>query len=200
MELKEKPYSSESILSITSRNGKSIHVFKITKNDAWPVCDFVTTNEDRLLDFFPGTREQNLTPDLSKRFTSLKEKQFDAREEFLFTLREEKSSKVIGLVYIKELDWKKKQGEFAYAIDYNWEGKGITSNVVAELSKYAFEDLELEILQIIAHKSNIASRKVGMKNGFQWIKTLPKAFTPRGKEPMDMELYELYKRDKEERE
>jgi ribosomal-protein-alanine N-acetyltransferase len=95
-------------------------------------------------------------------------------------------------VYIKELDWTKKQGEFAYAIDYNYEGKGIVSKVIQELSAYAFEELGLEILQIIAHKINVGSTKVAENNGFQWIKTLPKAFTPKGREPMDMELYELY--------
>ncbi|MBL4604771.1 MAG: GNAT family N-acetyltransferase [Flavobacteriaceae bacterium] len=193
MESKENQYKSTLVFSVSCANNTIVSAFKISKEDAWSVCDFVTANEDRLLSFFPGTREQNLTPDLSKRFTTLKEKQFDASQEFLFTLREENSRKVIGLVYIKELDWKKKQGELAYAVDYNWEGKGVTSNVVTELSKHAFEDLGLETLQIIAHKSNIGSAKVAVKNGFQWIKTLPKEFTPKGKEPMDMELYELYR-------
>ena len=194
MESKESQYKSRIVLSITCANDTLINVSKISKEDAWPICDFVTANEDRLLEFFPGTREQNLTPDLSKRFASIKEKQFENKEEFLFTLRIEGSSKVIGLVYIKELDWEVKQGEFAYAIDYNWEGKRVTSNVVKELSTYAFEKLGLETLQIIAHKTNIGSRKVGEKNGFQWIKTLPNEFTPRGKDPLDMELYELYKK------
>lgn len=194
MESNQKEYKSRVVLSIKSADDKVIDVFKIGIDDAWSICDFVTANEDRLLEFFPGTREQNLTPDLSKRFTSLKKKQFEAKEEFLFTLRVKNTSKIIGLIYIKELDWDKKQGEFAYAIDYNWEGKGITSQVVKELSTYAFEKLGLQVLQIIAHKTNVGSKKVGEKNGFQWVKTLPNEFKPKGRDPMDMELYELYKR------
>ncbi len=193
MESSGKQYQVEPIRIVTTRNNEVVRIFEIKKGDAWNICNFVVANEHRLLDFFPGTREQNLTPELSEIFVNTKVKQFLAKEEYLFTLRRKDSHSVIGLVYIKELDWIKKQGEFAYAIDYNYEGKGITSKVIEALSLYAFEELKLEVLQIIAHETNVSSRKVAEKNGFRWIKTLPKVFTPRGREPMDMELYELYK-------
>lgn len=191
MESTEKKYQPEPIRTVTTRTNEVVRIFEIQKDDAWSICNFVVSNEHRLLDFFPGTRAQNLTPELSEIFVNTKAKQFLAKEEYLFTLRRQDSHSVIGLVYIKELDWIKKQGEFAYAIDYNCEGKGIVSKVIQELSMYAFEELGLEILQIIAHKTNIGSNKVAEKNGFQWIKTLPEEFRPKGKEPMDMELYEL---------
>lgn len=193
MEIDKEPYNSIPVVTITTRNHEKIHVFKVANKDAWSICDFVVANEDRLQDFFPETREQNLTPDLSKRFATIKAHEFEKKKEFLYTLKLDASNKVIGLVYIKELNWEIKQGEFAYAIDYNWERKGVTSRVVEKLSKHAFGELRLETLQIIVHKSNIGSTKVAQKNGFQWVKTLLKAFTPRGKEAMDMELYELYK-------
>ena len=189
MESKER----EHILTFKTKSNQTFSVFKISEEHTWNVCNFVVANENRLLDFFPLTREQNLTPDLSKRFVKIKQKQFEAKEEFLFTLRAEKSSSIIGLIYIKELDWVKKQGEFAYAIDYNFEGKGITSLVVSKLSDYAFQELNLQTLQIIAHKSNFASIRVAEKNDFKWIRTLEKSFTPKGKDPFDMELYERYK-------
>ena len=97
------------------------------------------------------------------------------------------------VVYIKEVDWIKKQGEFAYAIDYNVEGKGLTTEAIKRLSEYAFESLGLETLQIIVHKSNIGSLKIAKNNNFTWIKTLNSEFTPHGEEPLNMELYELYK-------
>ena len=169
-----------------------IHVCKVELYDAWSICDFVSANEDRLSLFFPLTKEQNLTPDLSSRFVSLKVKQYETREEFLFIIKIGSSQKVRGLFYLKELDWKEKQGEFAYAIDYNLEGKGITSKIVKELSDYAFEKLKLKTLQIIAHKTNIPSLRIAEKCNFVWVKTLKKSFFPKGKKPMDMELYELY--------
>lgn len=169
------------------------HITPIHPKDGWNLCNFAVTNEDRLKRYFPKTLEQNLTPDLSKNFVSKKVKQFEAKEEFLFTLKENKSNKLIGLVYIKEVDWTTKQGEFAYCIDYTAEGKGLITETIKQLSNYAFEILGLETLQIIVHKSNRGSVKVAGNCNFTWIKTLINEHTPPGESPLNMELYELYK-------
>jgi ribosomal-protein-alanine N-acetyltransferase len=165
----------------------------ITATDGWRVCNFIVANEDRLKRYFPKTLEQNLTPDLSNIFVEKKEKQFQAKEEFLFTIKTKEPYKLMGLVYIKAIDWTKKQGEFAYAIDYNIESKGVMTEAVKQLSDYAFDHLNLETLQIIVHKSNIGSIKVAENCNFTHIKTLKNEHTPTGENPLDMELYELYK-------
>ena len=168
-------------------------VEEISLSDAWSLCNFMVANEGRFMRYFPKTLEQNLTPTLSKIFVQKKVTQFCNKEEFLFTIKENESTTIIGLVYIKELDWKKKQGEFAYCIGYQYENKRITSTAIKVLSAYAFNNLDLEILQIIVHKNNTGSVKVVDSNGFIWKKTLLKSFTPPGEIPLDMELYELYK-------
>jgi ribosomal-protein-alanine N-acetyltransferase len=189
MEKKNSSY----ILSVQSKGGEQFEIHRIQPEDYWNICNMIVANEDRLQMYFPSTKAANLTPDLSKRFAQVKSKQFDENEEYLFTLKPLDSRKIIGLIYIKELNWSTKQGEFAYCIDYNYEGKGITTIVVNALSNYAFESLGLIALQIITHKTNVSSVKVAEKCNFTWIKTLKQSFTPPGKEPLDMELYERYK-------
>lgn len=181
------------ILTIHDKEGQSFFVNPITPKDSWSLCDFVVRNEDRMSQFFPKTKAANLTPDLSQRFAEVKSKEFEQRDEFLFTLKPKNSRKIVGLLYVKELDWKTKQGELAYCIDYNHEGQGITSKWVTETTKYAFENLGLSILQIIAHKTNISSIRVAEKSNFIWMKTLLKSFTPPGKDALDMELYQISK-------
>jgi ribosomal-protein-alanine N-acetyltransferase len=180
------------IFTIHDKESNAFFVFPISPKDSWSLCDFVVSNEDRLSEFFPKTKTANLTPDLSDRFAQIKSKRFEAKEEFLFTLKPKDSRRIIGLIYLKELNWETGQGEFAYCIDYNFEGKGLTSKLVMKLSTYAFETLQLKTLQIIAHKSNISSVRVAEKSNFTWVKTLLKSFTPPGKEALDMELYERY--------
>jgi ribosomal-protein-alanine N-acetyltransferase len=171
----------------------SFVISKISKEDYWALCNFAVANEHRMKAYFPLTLEQNLTPDLSKRFAEVKAKEFDNNEEYLFTLKQKESSQIAALVYIKELDWEKGQGEFAYCIDYNWEGKGVTTQIVKELSHYAFQNLDLKVLQIIVHKDNLGSVRVAEKCHFTWQRTLKNEYTPPGGQPLDMELYELYK-------
>lgn len=165
----------------------------INLKDGWNLCNFIVANEDRLQRYFPSTLKQNVDPTLSNIFVEKKVKQFNLKEEFLFTIKENKSNGFVGMVYIKEVDWVQKQGEFAYCIGYNYEGKGITTNAVNELTEYAFSELGLETLQIIAHKDNFSSVKVATNNNFIWKETLINEFTPTNETPLNMELYELYK-------
>jgi len=163
----------------------------IHSGDAWKICDFVTANEDRLKRYFPKTLAQNLNPTLSNFFVTSKVKAFENKDEFLFTLKHSETRALAGFIFLKELNWETKQGEFAYCIGYTFEGQGLTSKAIQQLSQYAFKDLELQTLQIIAHKDNLASVKVALNNNFKWIKTLVNEFTPIGEQPLDMELYEL---------
>jgi len=173
----------------------SYTIEKISGIDALEINDLMTKNSVRFKRYFPSTLEQNLTIGLAKKFASKKEIEFAKKQEFLFTIKTKKE--VIGLVYIKELDWHKKQGEFAYCMGSAHTGKGVMSNTLKVLSKYAFAELGLEILQIKVHKDNLSSVKVAKNNKFIWQKTLLNSYTPPNEEPLDMELYELYKNKNE---
>lgn len=167
------------------------YIDAIHEKYAWRICDFCTINAERLQRFFPVTLEQNLTPDLSKYFVERKIKAFEAKKEFLFVLKEKESHTLIGLIYLKELDWDKKQGELAYAVGYQVEGKGFMTETVQAISKWALEVLQLKTLQIIVHKSNLGSVRVAEKCGYIWKNVIIGGHTPPGETPLDMELYEL---------
>ncbi len=171
---------------------ENIYIEPIQEKHAWRLCDFCTNNADRLKRFFPKTLEQNLTPTLSQYFAENKIKAFEAKEEFLWVLKEKEHHTLAGMIYLKEIDWTKKQGELAYAIDYKEAGKGHMTKTVQLVTNWAFEELNLKTLQIIAHKTNLASVKVAEKCDFVWQQTLPHAHTPPGEDALDMELYERY--------
>ena len=165
----------------------------VHEGDAWKICNFIIANTDRLKRYFPKTLEQNLTPTLSQIFVEKKVKQFQNREEFLFTLKESETRALAGLIYLKELNWETKQGEYAYCIGYPFKGKGLITKTIKVLNEYVLNVLQLEILQIIANKDNQSSIDIALNNGFKWQKTLLNGFTPPGESPLDMELFELYK-------
>jgi len=170
----------------------NFNIQPLKPSDAWPLCNFISANDDRLKRYFPKTLQENLTPDLAKCFTDKKVRKFELKEEFLFTIKEKESNAIAGLVYLKELNWTSKRAEFAYCIGYQFEGKGITTKSVALLSDYAFDVLGLKTLEIIVHKDNLRSVAVATNNNFTWIKTLKNEHTPPNESPLDMELYELY--------
>lgn len=174
-------------------NFDTFEINPIHVGDAWKLCNFMVANEDRFKHYFPGTLAQNLNPTLSQLFVETKLKSFENRTEFLFTLKHSGTRELVGLVYIKEVDWNKNQGEFAYFIGYTFEGQGLTSKAITAMSKHAFDDLSIETLQIIVHKDNLPSIKVALNKNFKWQRTLENEFIPMSEQPLDMELYELYK-------
>ncbi|WP_136467852.1 GNAT family N-acetyltransferase [Flagellimonas onchidii] len=163
----------------------------IREKDAWSICDFVVSNEERLKDYFPKTVQENLNPTLSQYFVVKKVKAFLAEEEYLFTIKENRNRAIIGLVYVKELDKLQNQAELAYCIGYQYEDKGIMTASIKNLILWCFNDKGLKTLQIIVHNSNLASKKIAERNGFQWKQTLLKEHTTGNGKTLDMELYEL---------
>ncbi|RKR14666.1 ribosomal-protein-alanine N-acetyltransferase [Maribacter vaceletii] len=173
-------------------NFDAYYLEPIHEKHAWGLCDFVTSNADRLKRYFPLTLAANLTPELATIFTHKKVKEFHTKEEFLFIIRSNSEKNILGMVYLKELNWETKQGELAYCIGYTEEGKGIASKAVQNITDWTFKEHSLKTLQIIVHKTNVASIKVAQKCNFTWQKTLPKEHTPPNENPLDMELYERY--------
>ncbi len=165
----------------------------IHAKDAWRLCDLMVSNSDRFKDYFPETLKENLTPTLSELFVAKKVKEFSNKEEFLFTIKENTNRTIIGLIYVKELQKRKGQGELAYCIGYEYAKRGLMTKIVARTIKWCFNESNLDTLQIIVNATNIASRKVAEKNSFIWKKTNPKAFQLSNGNFVDMELYELYK-------
>ena len=100
------------------------------------------------------------------------------------------SLKIAGLIVIKKIDWVDKIGELAYCIGNDFEGKGLVKKAVKAISGFAYNELDLKVLLITAHKTNVGSVKVAENCDFIWKQTLLNEFSPIGESPIDMELYE----------
>jgi len=170
---------------------RDCYIEKIRISDAVGIHHLMTSNAERFQRYFPKTLEQNSTIVLAQSFAEQKVQEFTNKEEFLFVIKQKTTKKVVGLIYIKALDWIKRQGEFAYCLASKYEGKGVMSSGIRALSGYAFTNLKLNLLQIIVFKENIGSVKVAQNCNFVWQRTLLKEHTPPNELPLDMELYEL---------
>lgn len=153
---------------------------------------FLFDNTEQLKLYFPVTLEMNSSLEKTKEYISIKNKEIEEKTNFTFAIRDKNNQQIVGLIIIKKIDWDNKQAEFAYCIGSEFEGKGLTSFAVKEMTKFSFEELGLKTIQIISHKTNLGSVKVAENNGFVWQRTLQNEFIPTNRNPLDMELYELY--------
>ncbi|QCX02400.1 GNAT family N-acetyltransferase [Aggregatimonas sangjinii] len=173
-------------------SGEYFTIDVLQLSDAPSLSKMMVENRSRFQRFFPYTLAQNLTPAASEEYIQRKKKQNTERTEFTWTIRDKKTTKIAGLIILKELDWKRGVGELAYCIGQKFEGLGWVTRTVETITKYAFSELRLRTLQIITHKTNIGSIRVAEKCGFQWQKKLVKSYTAPDGIALDMELYERY--------
>ena len=165
-------------------------VDELHPSDAKALSKLMAGNRLRFERDFPKILEQNLTQEASIAYIRRKQKEIQSRTEFTWAIRDSETGVVAGLIILKELNWSKSLGEFAYCIGAAWEGRGWMTITVNELTKYAFSELGLQRLQIIAHQTNLASIKIAENCGYHWVRVLPKSHTPPNGIPLDMELYE----------
>ena len=163
---------------------------KLKARDANELHLFIMDNAERFRRFFPVTLSSNATVEKSVAYIEVKEKEIQQKVNFTFAIREIESQKIIGLIIIKKIDWTIRIGELAYCIGSDFEGKGLVTKAVKAISDFAYNELDLKTLQIIAHKTNLGSVKVAQNSSFIWKKTLLNEFTPTNELPLDMELYE----------
>ena len=172
-------------------HNKSFYISNLELSDAPHLHKFMMDNVKRFVSQLPYTLAKNLNVEASEAYIIAQQQKREHKHEQTFTRKDVTTNAIFALVILKDIDWQKKIGEFAYCIDKHKENKGIMSLAITKFSQYAFTKLQLNTLHIISHKSNIASIKVAKKAGFTWTKTLKNEYAPPNAPTQDMELYEL---------
>lgn len=168
-----------------------ISISHLYLEDALQLNKLLVSNTERFIRYLPKTLADNRTLESTRRYIKTKIVSAQIKEEFVFAIKYKYLYNIIGLIILKNIDWKTKQGEFAYCIGKRFKGQGLMTEAVKASTIFATEELGLRTIQIIAHKTNKSSVNVAINSGFEWKETLKNEFTPLNEAPLDMELYEL---------
>lgn len=71
-----------------------------------------------------------------------------------------------GMIAFPEINWSEKKTSFGYWLAPDFERKGIMTKCVKALINHAFQDLELERIEISCTEENVKSRALPEKLGF----------------------------------
>ncbi len=167
-------------------------ICELEPSDAQTLSALMVTNRARFERYFPLTLAQNLTREASKEYIQRKQSEISTKSEFTWALKDKETKTIAGLIILKELDWDRGIGEFAYCLGAKFEGRQWMTEAIGKMTAYAFAELGLRTIQIIAHETNVASTRVAEKCGYVWQRKLMKSFTPSDGKALDMELFECY--------
>ncbi len=110
-----------------------------------------------------------------------------------YTIR--KADTFIGLIGFKATDKGNRKTEIGYWLSAEYQGQGIMTRAVDLLCQYAFEELELNRVQIKCAVGNTPSSNIPRRLGFQFegIERAGELFV--GAEFVDIEIYSLLKNE-----
>lgn len=98
----------------------------LSKKDAVQFYNLLSSNRDRLEDFFAGTIKHTKTLEETISYCAHLEKRI-LKKEYLPYLIFDKDNKAIGFIDLKNIDWDIPKAELGAFIDINYEGKGIVT-------------------------------------------------------------------------
>jgi RimJ/RimL family protein N-acetyltransferase len=146
---------------------EEIRIRPLDNEDYQELFEVINRNRIRLTNFFPTTTNTVLDLNTAKKFTEQKVRLAEKKEQYYFLVTIQSTAKIIGSIILKNIDWSIPKGEFAYFIDGEHEGKGITTKAIKWLTSYAFKELGMIKLYIKINPENWGSKKVALNNGFE---------------------------------
>ena len=115
-------------------------------------------------------------PDGGKMFVKQAVEAHANEEEFYFAILAD--GELIGALDLRSIDHKNRSLECGYAIAVSHWGKGITTKALSLALRYAFFELNMDIVRSSCLTRNPASARVLEKNGFretgEYISDIPK--------------------------
>jgi RimJ/RimL family protein N-acetyltransferase len=153
----------------------------------------VKENTARLADYFPITVEKAASLETAAECIKMYNFLADKNELHVMMIERDTDKKIVGMVFIKNIDQKTSKCELAYFVDKDEEGKGISSSAVKESIGIAFNQLNLNKVFCRVAPDNLPSNRVAQKNGFELEGVLKQEFRIQNGSLVDLNYYGLLK-------
>lgn len=118
----------------------------------------------------------------------------EAKDKMTFAVRLKKTGRLVGSSSYGHIDWKEKSLEIGWTwIAADYIGKGINKHMKFLMLSHAFENLDIERLELRTDEINIRSRKAIEKIGAQLDATLRSHRYTRGDRRRNTVVYSIIK-------
>lgn len=95
------------------------------------------------------------------------ETDFTLRKDLRLHFFDKNSGQFIGSSGLHRIDWEVRKFEIGYWVDSRFEGKGYVTEAVERITRFAFEELQANRVEIRCDPDNVRSRAVAERLGFE---------------------------------
>lgn len=140
------------------------------EEDAAKLFTLQRESVDPLNKWYLGSLAQNnASLDDVKRYISESISNWENKSSIEYCAFEKESGALIGATSLHHLDWTVPKGRIGYFVGNRMVGKGYATEMANLMTRYAFDILALERLEIRASNQNPASSKIPRKLGYEYL-------------------------------
>lgn len=161
----------------------------LTEALAEPLFTLVDSDRDHLTQWLPWPPHIKKVEDTSH---FIKNSTIDFAEGRGMVCAIEYRGEVVGVISYNKILRSLKKVEIGYWLSSKHQGKGIITRSVEHLTRYAFDHLEMEKVEIAAASENRSSRRICERLGFKLEGIIKNAENLHGK-LVDHAIYGIYK-------
>lgn len=140
---------------------------RFRENEGEAFYELLDNNRSRIEDLFA----QSIMPISSKEecefFVRRKLSSWLLQKEFAFGVWHNASAKAIGYVELFQIDWSVPKAGIIFFIDREYEGKGLMTEVIREVLRFALAQLNMERIDLHTASDNFAAQRLARKCGFR---------------------------------
>jgi ribosomal-protein-serine acetyltransferase len=127
----------------------------------------IDKNKDHIKKTFPVTLANSDSLNKAEDFLAVSLDREMNKEGFHFYARDIKTNDLIGYLCVKTIDYRISKCELGYFVDEDYQGKGITSKMVADALDFCFNKLMMNKVFICTSEVNLASQRIALKHNFK---------------------------------
>jgi RimJ/RimL family protein N-acetyltransferase len=162
------------------------------KEDAPAFYKLMQLNYGRLKDAFPKSTAASSS--VASCAAYLEKLRKEGNEKIIYHFLVLHENELIGMLYLKNIDWTVPKCELAYFISQEREGKGFVKEAVKALVKYCFDELLMNKLFIRTSVSNKRSAGLALAAGFEKEGTMKQDFRSGNGELQDVDYFGLVRK------
>lgn len=140
---------------------------RFRENEGEAFYELLDNNRSRIEDLVSNTAGGLSTKEECEAFIRQKFAAWLLQKEYAFGVWHNVSAKAIGYVELFNIDWKVPKAEVIFFIDRDYEAKGLMTEVLTEIIRFAFAQLKMERVTLHTASDNFAAQRLARKCGFR---------------------------------
>lgn len=140
---------------------------RFRENDGEAFYELLDNNRSRIEELLALSASDIGSKEDCEAFVRRKLSNWLLQQSYAFGVWHTDGAKPIGYVELFKIDWSVPKSCIVFFVDKEYESKGIMTEVIREIGRYAFSQLNMERIELFIASDNFPAQRLARKCGFR---------------------------------